>query len=339
MKDSVETQERLNQEAVDATNLGVEAGDFFVCGSERQRDFWLGVLAANGRVNSHTYADDETLRHLVDVVGIGLPSREPAAGRGLKGRHPSIPREARVVLWGGGIWNWLDPLTLIRAWPGVIKRFPDARLVFLGTRHPNPTVPRHEIAGRAEALARETGVLGESVVFIDWVDLDQREALLVEADVGVSLHPLHVETRYSVRSRIMDYFWARLPVVLTAGDVASEWAEQHGVGRVVAPGDQRAVERALVEILGKPRESWARPYRELVESLDWSRVVDPLLQYCLNGAPAAPDQPRRDPMLLPAVVAPPGIGVRALNVWRQEGALAVARRSMSRARRHLQSWA
>ena len=25
-------------------------GDFFVCASERQRDYWLGMLAAEGRI-------------------------------------------------------------------------------------------------------------------------------------------------------------------------------------------------------------------------------------------------------------------------------------------------
>ena len=122
LHETEQTQERLNQEAVGATNLGVQVGDFFICGSERQRDFWLGVLTANGRVNPRTCADDGGLHKLVDVVGIGLPTRSPAPGRGLKGRHPAIPEDARMVLWGGGIWNWLDPLTLIRAWPGVTDR-------------------------------------------------------------------------------------------------------------------------------------------------------------------------------------------------------------------------
>ncbi len=49
-------------------------GDFFVCASERQRDFWLGALASAGRVNPATTAGDPGLRSLIDVVPFGLPA-------------------------------------------------------------------------------------------------------------------------------------------------------------------------------------------------------------------------------------------------------------------------
>ena len=40
---------------VDVLNEQLRRGDFFLCASERQRDFWLGQLAALGRVNPATY--------------------------------------------------------------------------------------------------------------------------------------------------------------------------------------------------------------------------------------------------------------------------------------------
>jgi len=332
----IEDRDRLNRHVVEVTNDGVRLGDFFLCGSERQRDFWLGVLAANGRVNPRTYRDDESLRRLVDVVGIGLPSRPPQAGPGLKGRHPGVPADARVVLWGGGIWNWLDPLTLVRAWPRVVARVPRAHLVFLGTRHPNPAVPRHEMAVRAEALAAGLGETGRTITFIEWVDLREREALLVEADVGVSLHPIHVETRYSVRARIIDCFWAKLPVVVTDGDVASEWVRWHDVGRVVPPGDDEAVARALVEALERPRAEWERGYGPLHEALRWERLVEPLERYCRNGAPGAPDRPRESGLeTAPALPPPPGFLLRAAGVFRRQGPLALARRGAASLRHRL----
>jgi len=52
-------------------------GDFFVCASAKQRDLWLGFLAALGRVNPRTYGDDPTLRRLIDVVPFGLPDEPP----------------------------------------------------------------------------------------------------------------------------------------------------------------------------------------------------------------------------------------------------------------------
>ncbi len=124
LEESEQAQLAINQQAVDLTNRCLRSGDFFLAGNERQRDFWLGMLAANGRVNPLTYQQDEQLRHLVDVVGLGLPAQPPVAADVLRRHLPQIPENAPVVLWGGGLWDWLDPLTLLHAWPGILERVP-----------------------------------------------------------------------------------------------------------------------------------------------------------------------------------------------------------------------
>ena len=73
-------------------NAQLDAGDFFICASEAQRDFWIGTLHSRGRINPRTYADDPTLRRLIDVVPFGLPDepsnmpRRARAGRGRRRR-------------------------------------------------------------------------------------------------------------------------------------------------------------------------------------------------------------------------------------------------------------
>ena len=66
-------QETFNHHALKITNSLASLGDFFICGSDRQRDFWMGMLAANERINPRTFAKDPSLRALIDVVGIGFP--------------------------------------------------------------------------------------------------------------------------------------------------------------------------------------------------------------------------------------------------------------------------
>ena len=118
-------QQRVHQRNVGVLNEQLQRGDFFLCASERQRDFWLGMLAAQQRLNPLTYAQDKTLRQLVDVVPFGLPARPPvAASAVLKGVHPGIGSADRVILWAGGLWPWLDPLTLIRAAGQVVQSAP-----------------------------------------------------------------------------------------------------------------------------------------------------------------------------------------------------------------------
>ncbi|MDE3089858.1 MAG: glycosyltransferase, partial [Chloroflexota bacterium] len=289
----IQAQFSLNRQAREVTNRLVRLGDFIICGSERQRDFWMGALAANGRVNPATFAKDSSLRSLIDVVGIGIPDREPCPRLGLRGVHPAFPADCRIVLWGGGVWDWLDPLTLIRAWQPTIAKHPEARLVFLGTHHPNPLVPRHQMADRAEHLATEIGEKDRTIFFRDWLPHAEFEGILCEADVGVTLHPLHVETRYSIRTRVLDYFWARLPVLITDGDVTSEWVRQYQVGQVVPPYNVDAVVQALDELLGKPKEFWSPAFEPLHSAFSWHHSVEPLRLYCLQAS-YAPDREQRE---------------------------------------------
>ena len=97
-------------------NAALRRGDFFTCASERQRDFWLGSLAALGRVNPFNYDRDPLLSDLVSVVPFGLPSEPPQRrGPGLRGVLPGIGAGDKVVLWGGGVYNWLDPASVVSA--------------------------------------------------------------------------------------------------------------------------------------------------------------------------------------------------------------------------------
>jgi GT2 family glycosyltransferase/glycosyltransferase involved in cell wall biosynthesis len=311
-------QSDLNQQAVDTLNRLAQVGDFFICGSERQRDFWIGLLAANGRINPHTFAQDSSLQRLIDVVSVGIPETPPQPVPVLKNTHPAFPPGSQIVLWGGGIWNWLDPLTLIQAWPVVANRFPLARLVFLGTRHPNPLVPTHAIAAEAEKLAAELGEKDRSIFFFEWVSIEERAGLLCEADVGVTLHPAHAETRYSIRTRILDYFWAGLPVLVTAGDVTSEWVQQYQVGEVISGSDPNAAAQALCRLLSQPKEHFQPRFEQLRADFHWSRVVQPLQAYCLSGE-YAPDRKERRPPSKTIRTTRRGKMARAWYIVKQQG--------------------
>src|SRR5206468_11661898 len=141
-----------------------------VCASEKQRDYWLGMLAANNRINPHEYDADPTMRDLIDVVPFGVPAEPPRpTGRALKGAYSGIGENDRVILWGGGIWEWFDPLTLIRAVHQIRDTHPEVKLFFMGVKHPNPLVPDMDMTARAMALAEELGLTGSAVFFNDWV--------------------------------------------------------------------------------------------------------------------------------------------------------------------------
>ena len=154
----------------------------------------------------------------------GLAETPPVHERQvLKGVVPGIGPDDKVILWGGGVYNWFDPLVLLRAVDRLRHRRADVRLFFLGLRHPNPDVPEMRMAVAMRELSEELGLTDRFVFFNeDWVAYEDRQNYLLEADVAVSTHLDHVETAFSFRTRILDYLWASLPLVTTAGDALAD---------------------------------------------------------------------------------------------------------------------
>jgi glycosyltransferase involved in cell wall biosynthesis len=271
----------------------LRAGDFFICASERQRDYWLGWLHAQKRINPHTYRQDPTLRKLIDVVPFGLPEGVPASSHPvLKGVHPGISPQDRLILWSGGLWDWLDPLTLIRAVAQLRPLHPDIKLYFMGTQHPNPGVSGMNMPEKAIQLSHELNLYGETIFFGNWVPYQEREAYLIEADLAVVSHPGHIETHFSFRTRVLDCIWAGLPIITTQGDAMSDLVERNGLGFTVPPEDVSSMAEAIEKILTmNGRETFARSFEELRQSLRWQKVIAPLLRFCLSPA-KAPDKSR-----------------------------------------------
>jgi hypothetical protein len=99
----------------------------------------------------------------------------------------------------GGIWNWFDPLTVIRAVAELAERRDDTKLYFLGVQHPNPETEEMGMDADAVVLAKELGVFGESVLFnFGWVPYEDPMNLLLEADLDVSPHFDNVKTATAV---------------------------------------------------------------------------------------------------------------------------------------------
>ena len=84
-------------------------------------------------------------------VPFGVPA-EPAAGDRAAGRRLlGAPPEGPLVLFGG-IYDWYEPDVLLEAWPGVLRRCPDARLVFF--ENPNPETTPQRVYARTRERAR-----------------------------------------------------------------------------------------------------------------------------------------------------------------------------------------
>jgi glycosyltransferase involved in cell wall biosynthesis len=270
------------------TIANLACADFILCASERQRDHWLGMLAGHNLIEIDLYEEDRGLRDLIDVVPSGLPEDPPNGAEPQLRKRPEVGPDDRILVWGGGIWPWLDALTPIRTIERLADRDPAVHLHFPAIHRPQ-ALSDSEMSNAHEAVAyaEQRGLLGRRVHIGDgWVPYEKRAGYLVEADLGITAHHAHLEAHYAFRSRILDYFWAGLPVVATRGDVLAELIERERVGRTVPPGDDRAFAAACEALLddSEAHATARAAARRIADAHRWRVVAAPLVDYCLNYA-------------------------------------------------------
>jgi len=250
--------------------LQMSRGDFFLCSSEEQKSFYLGFLAAIGRVNPERIAGDPDLDTLVAPVPFGVPDELPP-------HRPVLPPrgtgESRLLF--GGLYDWYDPWTLLDALAALER--PGWTLLLI--RNPNPESTPQRLFAEVEARCRSLGWWGSRVQALDWVPAERRYDLLRDVDLLVAPHKPSLETRLSLRTRFLDALAAGCPVVTSEGGAMSRLLAEHRAGWVAPPGDAAALARVLAEALDAPASRQAGA-RDLVDAFRWDRVLAPLVRFC-----------------------------------------------------------
>lgn len=250
--------------------LQLSRGDLFLCSSQAQRLFVLGLLTALGRVNPESMEDDPSFEQLVRIVPFGVPEELPAHDPVLPARSPG---ERRLLF--GGLYDWYDPLPVLEA---VARGDADWRLLLV--RNPNPAVPQSTFR-EAERWAKRRGLWEDRISAIDWVPYDRRYDLLRDVDLLISTHRRSLETDLSFRTRFLDALAVGCPIVSSAGGAMSDLLERHRAGWVAPVGNPQALGAAIREALAEGRQS-VRVQRgeELAASYTWARSLEPLSRFC-----------------------------------------------------------
>ncbi|MCZ7649666.1 MAG: glycosyltransferase family 4 protein [Thermoanaerobaculia bacterium] len=274
--------------------LQMSRGDFFLCSSEEQRQYYLGFLTALGRVNPERIAADPDLRGLVDTVPFGVAAEIPSHRPVLPARRPG---ERRLLF--GGLYDWYDPFTLLAA----LARLgaPDWSLWLV--RNPNPEGTPQRLFAAVEADCRRRGWWGSRVRVLDWLPAERRYDLLRDADLLVAPHRPSLETGLALRTRFLEALAVGCPVVASEGGALGRMVAERRAGWVVPCGDAAALAAALDEALAGGAEVEARRERgrELAARFSWERALAPLVRFLAA--------PRSDPTkeryaFRPATAAP-----------------------------------
>lgn len=277
---SINTRVFLNQKIVNTVNFSLEMADGYLCANQKQRDLWTGSLLSLKKITPQIYDRDCSLNCRMAIVPFGISSTPPKKTKEGFRKQWGLKASDKLLIWGGGIWNWFDPLTLITAIKILSQEREDIKLVFMGIVPPNAgVIPAMSMAHEAKKLATTFNIINKNVFFNDtWIPYEERENYLLEADVGVSTHFEHLETRYSFRTRLLDYMWAGLPIIATSGDTFGELIEEHGLGLTIPAQDSIALAQAIVSMVDYPdrMQSMKANVEKLKEQFYWENVIQPM---------------------------------------------------------------
>lgn len=228
-------------------------GDYFICAHERQKDLYLGLMLAAGR----KAAD---LDKKIGLVPVGISSTPPQ-----RAKSP-LPEGFIIVSWGG-MWDWLDNRTLVKAMSLVGKKRKDIKLVFFG----------------ANTKAAQKIPRSENVLLIDhWIPYAERGNWLAWADLGVVSHFDNLETHFAWRTRALDLLWANLPIITSAGDAISDIIKEKNLGRVVPCGDAEAFAKNILMLAenASEREKIRQNIKNFIPSLYWEKLTGAIDDFC-----------------------------------------------------------
>jgi glycosyltransferase involved in cell wall biosynthesis len=259
-------------------DLALARADFFLCATAEQRLFYAGALYAAGRVGPRNFPADPTLQNLLAVVPFGVPA-EPAAGDRQAGRRlVDVAPECPLVFFGG-IYDWYEPDLILEAWPGVLSRRPDAKLLFF--ENPNPATTPQRVYARARQRARSIDPQGRSILFSPWMPYSARADLYAAIDLLVSVSSEGLERDLAFRTRLLDAAWGGVCSVSVAGGPLARQLEEAGAGRRV-PATASALADAVTQILSDPgeREKYGAAARRFAAARSWPAVAAPLAAWC-----------------------------------------------------------
>ena len=240
-------------------------GDLLICATARQRDLYNGV-------------GDRLIEIPFGVEpGVGAP----VPGRPAAGTAAATP----TILWGGGVWEWLDPRTAVDAVVQLNREGISCRLLFLGRHRPNRHLVDRRREDRFDQLVQSGGPYVEANA--EWVPYRDRLSWLRRSKIAIMLHRPTAEAVVSIRTRLFDAIAAGVPVITTEEGFAADLVRREGLGVVVPPLDREAVAGAIRRLLQddvfygecvsnlarvRPRFAWDVVMRPLIEVIrQWQK--------------------------------------------------------------------
>ncbi|MGA7614909.1 MAG: glycosyltransferase family 4 protein [Thermoanaerobaculia bacterium] len=241
-------------------------GAALVAASRAQIGFYSGIRAGERRT-----AAGWSERWM--EVPFGIPDEPPS------GEPPAMIRNGDpVIIWGGGMWEWLDPELAIDAVVELNRRGTRCRLLFLGGARPHAGSIRAGKPGRMEEKVRAAG--DRVLLNREWVPYAERGRWLLGSRGAIMLHRSTMEAEFSIRTRLFDALWCGVPVIATRGGFAADLVNEEGLGIVTEAGDLESVVEGMRRMV-EDDVSHARSVKSMERVRSrflWRSVAAPLIE-------------------------------------------------------------
>lgn len=256
-------------------NKALARGDFFLCANEPQKHMYMGVLSALGLINPYSYK-----KHRVLVVPFGVESNVSISHpRNPYLELPGIDKKDFVMLWFGGLYPWFNIKPLLNAIQTYAAENKSFKFVIVGGKNPYNNHPdfvrQYETTHQ---FAEDTGLLGTSMHFVDWVDFADRINWYQHADVVISINNVGEENNYSWRTRVMDYVWGEVPMITNGGDPLSNELLAASAAIQLESLDEKHLYETVKKIADSAKllKTTKHNLLRVKERYHWEKVVLPL---------------------------------------------------------------
>lgn len=277
-------QAKLHQFVTASYNLSLLLSDKIFCRDEEIKKLVIGSLISLGRINLQNYESDKQLKNLIEVASFGIEKKNPKLEKNIyRGQYPGINKDDFILIWNGGVWNWNDGLTLIRAMEKLKNE--KIKLIFQGFKHPGRGKSLSQEAEACLTLAKKLKLKDRNVFFPQgWIPYKERANFLLESDVGVVCSPDIPEANLFLKTRIYDYLWAELPIILSDCEAFASIIKEKGLGLIVKTGDvdDWVKNIKILKNNHKLKQEIIKNIKKYKKEIIWDKTLLPIKEFVNN---------------------------------------------------------
>jgi len=280
-------QRKLNEFICSSYNLQLLLSDKIFCRDAEARKIILGSLLSLGRIDLYNYQEDKSLKKIAESAPFGIEKKSPRHMKNVyRGVVEGLGKNDFLLLSSGGIWNWNDGEVLISAMKLLSAKYHrnDIKLIFQGFRHPDSNQKLSDEAEKTLRLAEKSGLIGKNIFFAPWLPFTERDNYLCECDAGIVSSPDIPEANFFLKTRIYDYLWADLPVILGDNEAFSSLIKEKELGVIAKCGEADDWARVIIGLYRdkKKQNRIKSNIKNIKKEMIWDKTLGPVRKFLKN---------------------------------------------------------